>query len=135
LFGSDYKLFSLGFLDLSVLHISPRPLGLIFQELFKLMKVKFHQPLMNITSKFFSFNVWEWFLHCSVLERTESDLLKINWLCFVILLILIVLVPWGKFSLYHSPIKSISAFRDHILILIVGCVTTWFRDSHHKLKI
>ena len=41
---------------------------------------------MNITSKFFSFNVWEWFLHSSVLERTEFDLSKINWLRGVILL-------------------------------------------------
>jgi hypothetical protein len=41
---------------------------------------------MNITSEFFSFNVWEWFLHSSVLEWTESDLLKINWLRGIILL-------------------------------------------------
>jgi hypothetical protein len=41
---------------------------------------------MNITSEFFSFNVWEWILHSSVLERTESDLSKINWLCGIILL-------------------------------------------------
>jgi hypothetical protein len=40
---------------------------------------------MNITSEFFSFNMWEWFLHSSVLERTESDLLKINWLHDIIL--------------------------------------------------
>jgi hypothetical protein len=40
---------------------------------------------MNITSEFFSFNMWEWFLHSSVLERTESDLSKINWLHDIIL--------------------------------------------------
>ena len=34
---------------------------------------------MIITSEFFNFNVWEWFLHFLVLERTESDLSKINW--------------------------------------------------------
>jgi hypothetical protein len=45
----------------------------------------------------------------------------------------IVLVPWGKFSLCHTPIRPISALRDQISILIVGCVTT-SRDSHHKLK-
>ena len=41
---------------------------------------------MNITSEFFSFNVWEWFLHSLVLERIESDLSKINWFRGVILL-------------------------------------------------
>jgi len=49
---------------------------------------------------------------------------KINWLRGVILLNPIVLVPWGKFSLCHTPIRPISAFRDQISILIVGCVTT-----------
>ena len=88
---------------------------------------------MIITSEFFSFNVWEWFLHSSVLERTESDLLKINWLRGVILLIPIVLVPWGRFPLCRTPIKSISGFRDQISILIVGCVTKWQRD--HEVRI
>ncbi|KAL3565201.1 hypothetical protein D5086_033247 [Populus alba] len=59
-----------------------------------------------------------------VLERTESDLSKINWLHGVILLIPIVLVPWGRFPLCHTPIRPILAFRDQISILIVGCVTT-----------
>jgi len=58
------------------------------------------------------------------------DLSKINWLRDVILLNLIVLVPWGKFSLCHTPIRPISAFRDQISLLIVGCVTTWSRGSH-----
>jgi hypothetical protein len=49
------------------------------------MQSKFQQPLMNNTSKFFNFNVWEWFLHSSILEWIESDLSKINWLCGVIL--------------------------------------------------
>jgi len=81
---------------------------------------------MIITSEFFSFNVWEWFLHSSVLERTESDLLKINWLRGVILLNPVVLVPWGRFPLCHTPIRPISAFpgsdlnldcglRDHVI--------------------
>jgi hypothetical protein len=65
-------------------------------------------------------------LHSSVLEQTESDLSKINWLRGVILLNPIVLVPWGKFPLCHTPIRPISAFRDRISILIVGCVTTRF---------
>jgi len=41
---------------------------------------------MNITSEFFGFNVWEWFLYSSVLEWTESDLSKFNWLHGIILL-------------------------------------------------
>jgi len=82
-----------------------------------------------------SFNVWEWFLHSSVLERTESDLLKINWLRGAILLNPIVLVPWGKFSLCHTPIRPISAFRDQISILIVDCVTTWSRGSHQNQQL
>jgi len=85
---------------------------------------------MIITSEFFSFNVWEWFLHSSVLERIESDLSKINWLRGVILLNPIVLVPWGRFPLCHTPIRPILAFRDQISILIVGYVTTWSRGSH-----
>jgi hypothetical protein len=40
---------------------------------------------MNITSDFFSFNLWKWFLHSSVLEWTEFNLSKINWLHDVIL--------------------------------------------------
>ena len=85
---------------------------------------------MIITSEFFSFNVWEWFLHSSVLEWTESDLSKINWLRGIILLNPIVLVPWGRFPLCHTPIIPISAFRNQISILIVGCVTMWSRGSH-----
>jgi hypothetical protein len=53
-------------------------------------------------------------MHSSVLERTESALLKINWLHGIILLISIVLVPWGKFLLCHTPIRPISAFQDLI---------------------
>ena len=63
-------------------------------------------------------------MHFSVLERTESDLSKINWLRAVILLNPIVSVPRGRFSLCHTLIRPISAFRDQISILIVGCVTT-----------
>jgi hypothetical protein len=46
----------------------------------------------------------------------------------------IVLVPWGRFSLCHTPIRPISAFRDQISILIVGCVTTWSRGSHQLVS-
>ena len=93
-------------------------------------RYKTKAALMIITSKFFNFNVWEWFLCSSVLERTESDLSKINWLLGVILLNPVVLVPWGRFPLCHTPIRPISAFRDQISILIVGYVTTWSWGSH-----
>jgi hypothetical protein len=89
---------------------------------------------MIITSEFFSFNVWEWFLHSSVFEQTESDLSKINWLRGVIILNPIVLVPWGRFPLCHTSIRPISAFWDQISILIVGCVTTWSRGSHQLVS-
>jgi hypothetical protein len=38
----------------------------------------------------------------------------------------IVLVPWGRFSLYNTPVRPFLAFRDQISILIVGCVITKF---------
>ena len=59
-------------------------------------------------------------MHSSVLERTESDLSKINWLRGVILLLPIVLVPWGRFPLCHTPIRPISAFPGSDLILRCG---------------
>jgi hypothetical protein len=46
----------------------------------------------------------------------------------------IVLVPWGRFPLCHTPIRPISAFRDQISILIVGCVTTWSRGLHQLVS-
>jgi hypothetical protein len=36
------------------------------------------------------------------------------------------LVPWDRFPLCLTPIIPISAFRDQISILIVGCVITRF---------
>ena len=42
----------------------------------------------------------------------------------------IVLVPWSRFSLCHTPIRSFSAFWYQISILIMGCVTTWSRGLY-----
>jgi hypothetical protein len=98
------------------------PLELIFKNYLN-TQPKFQQPLTNITFKFFSFNMWEWLLYSSVLEWIEFDLSKINKLRGVILLIPIVLVPWRKFPLCHTPIRLILAFRDQISILIMGWVT------------
>ena len=48
----------------------------------------------------------------------------------------IVLVPWGRFSLCHSSIRSFLAFRDRISILIVGYVIIWLQGSyHHEINI
>jgi hypothetical protein len=73
---------------------------------------------MNITYDFFSFNMWEWSLHSSVLERTKSNLLKINYFCGVILLHSNSFGALGQvFIMSHSY---------QTLILIVGCVTMRF---------
>jgi 4-amino-4-deoxy-L-arabinose transferase-like glycosyltransferase len=55
-----------------------------------------------------------------VLERTKSDLLKINWLRGIILLIPIVLVPWAMSHSYHtyfgfpgSDLNLDCGLRDH----------------------
>jgi hypothetical protein len=58
---------------------------------------------MNIASEFFSFNVWEWFLHSSVLERTESTYQRLPGFMASFYFILIVLVPWGRFSDVDQP--------------------------------
>ena len=57
---------------------------------------------------------------------------RINWLRGVIQLIPIVLVPWDRFPLCHTPIKPILAFRDEISILIVGCVIMRFASRSLK---
>ena len=74
-------------------------------------------------------------MRSSVLERTESDLPKINWLRGVILPLPIVSVPWGRFPLCRTPIRPISAFRDQISILIVGCVITRFASAGIRARL
>jgi len=57
-------------------------------------------------------------LHSSVLERTESDLSKINSLRGVILLNPIVLVSWGRFPLCHTLLSDLNldcGLRDHVI--------------------
>jgi hypothetical protein len=115
-----------------IVNLGYAPYNLCIFFLRQLTTQKIWQPLMIISSKFFSFNMWEWFLRSSVLEWIESDLLKINWLRGVILLIPTVLVPWGKFPLCHTAIRSISAFQDQISILIVGCVITRFASPRKE---
>ena len=75
---------------------------------------------MNITSKSFSFKVWEWFLYSSVLERTKSDLSNISWLCGIILLIPIVLVPWGRFMLCLYSYQTYFCFPGSNISLDCG---------------
>jgi hypothetical protein len=42
----------------------------------------------------------------------------------------IVLVSWDRFLLCHAPIKPLLAFQDQISILIVSCITMWFRGCN-----
>ena len=79
------------------------------------MLAKFRQPLINFNSDFFILR----FLHSLVLERTESDLSKINWFCGIILLISIVLVPWGQVSIVSHSYQTYFGFPGSDLIL--GC--------------
>ena len=86
---------------------------------------------MIITSEFFSFNVWEWFLHSSVLERTESDLSKINWLRGVIILNPIVLLGAG----FHcvtllSDLFRLSGIRSQSWLWVA-----WPRDHEVRINI
>ena len=105
---------------------------------------------MTITSEFFSFNVWERFLHSSVFEWTESDLSKINWLRGVILLNPIVLVPWGRFPLCYTPYQTYFGFpgsnlnldcglRDHVITrfaspFFASLLQFSFENGHHSWK-
>jgi hypothetical protein len=133
LFGSGYELFNLGVLGQFCMLVSSAHKGRSIRVTFKNYLNTYNLNFDSFEDNYFwifHFNMWEWFLHSSVLEQTESDLSKINWLRGVILLNPIVLVPWGRFSLCHTPIRPISAFRDQVSILIVGCVTTWSRGSH-----
>jgi len=65
----------------------------------------------------------------------DSRLKGLSTLHGVILLIPIVLVPWGRLPLCHTPIRPISAFWDQISILIVGCVTTRFASYFEQKKV
>jgi hypothetical protein len=79
---------------------------------------------MNISFEFFSFNVWEWFLRSSVLERIESDLSKINLLCGVILLHSKSISALGQVSIVSHSYQTY--FQDQISLLNMGCVITRF---------
>jgi len=81
---------------------------------------------MNINSKFFKFNMWKWFLHSSVLKRTESDLSKINWLHDIILLHSNSVGALGQVSIVSHSYKTYFSFpgldpnldcglRDHVI--------------------
>jgi hypothetical protein len=100
---------------------------------------------MNISSEFFSFDVWEWFLHSSVLEGTEFDLLKINWLCDVILIHSNSVGALGKVSIVIHSYQTYFGFlgsdlnldyglRDHVItrftsirvVFVSHSYQTWF---------
>ena len=64
-----------------------------------------------------------------VLERTEFDLSKINWLRDVILLIPIALVPWGRFSLGYTPIRPKINWLRGVILLIPIVLVPWIRSQ------
>ena len=77
-------------------------------------------------------------MHFSVLERTESDLSKINWLCGVILLLPIVLVPWGQVSIVSHSYQTYFGFPGSDLILRCGLRDhevriRWYTRSYHSV--
>jgi hypothetical protein len=90
LFGSDYGLFNLGVLGQFCMLVNSahkdRSIRVTFKNYLNTYNLNFSSFEDNYFWNF-HFNVWEWFLHSSVLERTESDLSKINWLRGVILLL------------------------------------------------
>jgi hypothetical protein len=90
------------------------PNGLMTRSKTKALKEALNALLLNVSTKSELKGPLEY----------QSDLSKINWLHGVILLNSIVLVPWGRFPLCHTPIRPILAFRDQISILIVRYVTT-----------
>jgi hypothetical protein len=98
---------------------------------------------MNITSEFFNFNMWEWFLHSSVLEQIESDLSKINWLRGVIVLHSNSVSALGQVSIVSHSYQTYFGFpgsdlnldcglRDHVITRFVSCSV---RKSAHPISI
>jgi hypothetical protein len=75
---------------------------------------------MNITSEFFSFNLWEWFLHFSVLEWTKSNLSKIKWFHDVILLHSNSVGALGQISIVLDSYKTYFSFLGSDLNLDYG---------------
>ena len=59
-------------------------------------------------------------MHSLVLEQTESDLSKIKWLCGVILVIPIVLVPWEQVSIVSHSYQTYFGFPGSDFILRCG---------------
>jgi hypothetical protein len=66
---------------------------------------------MNITSEFFSFNVWEWFLYSLVLEWLNLTYRRLIGFVASLYFIPIVLVSLDRFSLCHTPIDLFWLFR------------------------
>jgi hypothetical protein len=64
--------------------------------------------------------MWEWFFHSSVLERIESDLLKINWLRGVILLHSNSVGALGQVCIVSHSYQTYFSFLRLDLILDFG---------------
>ena len=102
-------------------------LRLIVQELLKLMKPKFQQPLMNITSKYFSFKVWV-ILH--FLNELNWTYRRLTGLVASFFFIPIVLVFWVGFHCITllSDLFRLSRIRSQSWLWVA-----WSRGSHHLL--
>jgi len=138
LFGSEFELIGKGFESIFVCGSKTKShkgrfIRVNFSELLNTYKPNFQQLLINNTSEFFSFNMWERFLYF-FLFLNELNLTYQRLISFVASFdfIAIVLVPWDKFSLCHTPTRLLLTFQDQISILIVGCATTWSQGSHQK---
>ena len=77
---------------------------------------------MNITSEFFSFNMWEWFLF-QFLNELNLTYRRLTGFMVSFYFILTVMVPWGRFLFRLSRIKSQSWLW-----------VAWSRDSHKLIS-
>jgi hypothetical protein len=133
LFGSGYGFFNLGFLG-SVQPIMVNPLGLIFKNYLNTCNLNFG-AIDEYYFWFFSVLMFE-IDSCIIqfLNKLNLTYRRLTGFVASFYFIPIVLVPWDKFPLCHTPIRFILAFQDQISILIVSCVTTWSRGSHQLVS-
>jgi hypothetical protein len=131
LFGSGYGF--LGFLG-SAQFIMVNPLGLIFKNYLNTCNLNFG-AIDEYYFDFFSVLMFE-SDSCILqfLNKLNLTYRRLTGFVMSFYFVSIVLVPWNKFSLCHTPIRPISAFQDQMSILIVGCVTTWSRGSHQLVS-
>jgi hypothetical protein len=89
---------------------------------------------MNNTSKLFILTCERYSCILWFVNKLKLTYLRLTGFMASFNFILIVLVPWDRFSLCHTPIRPLSAFQDQISILIVGYVTIWSCGLHHLVS-